>query len=44
MPLVANPMRFDGQRAVADQPPPGLDEHGDALRAALAAGTAWPAR
>ena len=44
MPLVANPMRFDGQRAVADQPPPGLDAQGDALRAALAAGPGWPAR
>ncbi len=44
MPLVANPMRFDGQRAEADQSPPGLDAHGDALRAALAAGEGWPAR
>jgi crotonobetainyl-CoA:carnitine CoA-transferase CaiB-like acyl-CoA transferase len=40
MPLVANPMRFDGQRAVADQPPPGLDEHGDAIRA----GQTWRPR
>ncbi len=44
MPLVANPMRFDGQRAEADQPPPGLDAQGDALRAVLAAGPGWPAR
>ena len=44
MPLVANPMRFDGQRAIADQPPPGLDEHGDALREALAQRSGWPAR
>jgi crotonobetainyl-CoA:carnitine CoA-transferase CaiB-like acyl-CoA transferase len=40
MPLVANPMRFDGQRAVADQPPPGLDQHGDAIRA----GQTWRPR
>ena len=42
MPLVAHPMRFDGQRAVADQPPAQLDEHGDAIRAALARGEGWP--
>ena len=44
MPLVANPMRFDGQRAQADQPPPGLDAQGDAIRAALAKGEGWPPR
>jgi crotonobetainyl-CoA:carnitine CoA-transferase CaiB-like acyl-CoA transferase len=44
MPLVANPMRFDGQRAVADQPPPRIDEQGDAIRAALAADAGWPSR
>ena len=44
MPLVANPMRFDGQRAAADAPPPGLDADGEAIRAALAAGRGWPAR
>jgi crotonobetainyl-CoA:carnitine CoA-transferase CaiB-like acyl-CoA transferase len=44
MPLVANPMRFDGQRAIADQPPPGLDAQGDAIRAALAQQAGWPAR
>ncbi len=44
MPQVANPMRFDGQRAMAHQAPPGLDEHGDALRAALASGIGWPAK
>ncbi|MBL0088755.1 MAG: CoA transferase [Ideonella sp.] len=44
MPMVGTPMRFDGQRPVADQPPPHLDEHGDALRAALARGEAWPGR
>jgi crotonobetainyl-CoA:carnitine CoA-transferase CaiB-like acyl-CoA transferase len=44
VPLVANPMRFDGQRALADQAPPGLDQHGNALRAALAASTDWPAK
>ena len=44
MPLVASPMRFDGERAIADQAPPGLDAQGDAIRAALAAGTGWPRR
>ena len=44
MPLVANPMRFDGQRAMADQPPPGLDAQGDAIRAALAQQAGWPGR
>jgi len=44
MPLVANPMRFDGERAIADQPPPHIDEQGDAIRAALAAGPGWPGR
>ncbi len=32
MPMVATPMRFDGQRPVATQPPPRLDEHGDEVR------------
>jgi crotonobetainyl-CoA:carnitine CoA-transferase CaiB-like acyl-CoA transferase len=40
MPLVANPMRFDGQRAMAEQAPPQLDQHGDALRA----GQTWKPR
>ncbi len=44
MPLVASPMRFDGERALAEQPPPGLDAQGDAIRAALARGGGWPAR
>jgi crotonobetainyl-CoA:carnitine CoA-transferase CaiB-like acyl-CoA transferase len=44
MPTIPNPMLFDGQRAMADQPPPRIDEQGDAIRAALAAGTGWPAR
>ncbi len=44
MPMVATPMRFDGQRPVADQPPPALDAHGEAVRAALAAGIGWPPR
>jgi hypothetical protein len=26
-PMVANPMLFDGQRPVADLPPPALDAH-----------------
>ncbi|MBL0148100.1 MAG: CoA transferase [Ideonella sp.] len=44
MPMVGTPMRFDGQRPVADQPPPHLDEHGEALREALARGEGWPGR
>jgi crotonobetainyl-CoA:carnitine CoA-transferase CaiB-like acyl-CoA transferase len=44
MPQIANPMRFDGQRAMADQPPPGIDAQGDAIRAALARGEGWPKR
>jgi crotonobetainyl-CoA:carnitine CoA-transferase CaiB-like acyl-CoA transferase len=40
MPLVANPMRFDGRRALAPTPPPELDQHGDAIRA----GQAWTGR
>lgn len=40
VPMVANPMRFDGRRAVADTAPPLLDEHGDAVRA----GAAWRPR
>ncbi len=42
MPLVANPMRFDGRRAIADQPPPALDAQGDAIRTALAQQAGWP--
>ena len=44
MPLVGNPMRFDGERALADQPPPALDAQGDAIRAALAQQSGWPVR
>jgi crotonobetainyl-CoA:carnitine CoA-transferase CaiB-like acyl-CoA transferase len=44
IPTVPTPMRFDNERPVADLVPPGLDEHGDAIRAALAAGTGWPSR
>ena len=44
MPQIPNPMRFDGERAMATQPPPKIDEQGDAIRAALAAGTGWPGR
>jgi crotonobetainyl-CoA:carnitine CoA-transferase CaiB-like acyl-CoA transferase len=42
-PTVASPMRFDGERPVADRPPPALDEHGPAIRAALGRGEPWPA-
>ena len=40
VPVVANPMRFDGERAMADQAPPTLDQHGDQIRA----GQAWHPR
>jgi len=40
VPMVANPMRFNGQRALAEQPPPQLDQHGDAIRA----GQTWRPR
>jgi crotonobetainyl-CoA:carnitine CoA-transferase CaiB-like acyl-CoA transferase len=44
VPMVATPMRLDGERPVADLPPPALDEHGEAIRAALAQRKGWPAR
>ena len=44
VPMVASPMRFDGQRAISELPPPRLDEHGNAVRQALASGNGWPAR
>ncbi len=37
-----SPMRFSAAELAADRPPPRLDEHGDAIRAALAAGADWP--
>jgi crotonobetainyl-CoA:carnitine CoA-transferase CaiB-like acyl-CoA transferase len=40
VPMVASPMRFDGERATSDLPPPALDEHGDAIRR----GAAWKPR
>jgi crotonobetainyl-CoA:carnitine CoA-transferase CaiB-like acyl-CoA transferase len=40
--MVATPMRFDGVRPVAPLAPPQLDEHGDAIRAALADQAGWP--
>ena len=40
MPMVANPMRFNGLRPMAEQAPPEIDEHGDALRA----GQTWRPR
>jgi crotonobetainyl-CoA:carnitine CoA-transferase CaiB-like acyl-CoA transferase len=43
VPMVAAPMVIDGQRPVADRRPPRLDEHGEAIRAALDAADAWPA-
>lgn len=41
VPMVANPMRIDGVRPVSRRAPPRLDEHGDAIRAGLADGSAW---
>ena len=38
------PIRFSDAEAAADLPPPRLDEHGAAIRAALAAGADWPGR
>ncbi|MFO1141006.1 MAG: CoA transferase [Amaricoccus sp.] len=37
-----SPMRFSDAAIAADLPPPGLDEHGAAIRAALDAGADWP--
>ena len=42
VPMVPNPMRLDGRRALAPQAPPALDEHGDAIRAAVREGKGWP--
>jgi crotonobetainyl-CoA:carnitine CoA-transferase CaiB-like acyl-CoA transferase len=42
MPMVAPPMRLDGERAVSECPAPRLDEHGAAIRDALARSDAWP--
>ena len=42
-PLVASPVLFDGARAMAGRAPPALDEHGAALRSALARHPGWPA-
>ncbi len=44
VPMVANPMRFDGVRALSELAPPHLDEHGERIRQALGAGAAWPSR
>ena len=41
-PMVASPMRFDGQRPRADLPPPQIDEHGAVVRESLAQGRGWP--
>ena len=42
IPMLATPMRFDGQRPVAPLAPPRLDEHGEAIRQALADQPGWP--
>ena len=41
-PQVPSPVVFDGERAIATVPPPTLDQHGAALRAALAERPGWP--
>jgi crotonobetainyl-CoA:carnitine CoA-transferase CaiB-like acyl-CoA transferase len=40
--LVRPAVQFDGQRATAVRPAPLLNEHGAAIRAALAGATHWP--
>jgi crotonobetainyl-CoA:carnitine CoA-transferase CaiB-like acyl-CoA transferase len=42
IPMLATPMRFDGQRLVAPLAPPQLDEHGKAIRQALIDHPGWP--
>lgn len=42
VPMVAQPMRLDGQRPQALRPPPALDADGESIRTALAAGHGWP--
>ena len=37
-----SPMRFSAASIAADLPPPRLDEHGNAIRAALDGGADWP--
>lgn len=44
IPMVANPMRIDGERVTAERAPPRLDEHGDSIRAGINDGSAWLAR
>jgi crotonobetainyl-CoA:carnitine CoA-transferase CaiB-like acyl-CoA transferase len=38
-----SPLRFSDAETAADRPPPRPDEHGPAIRAALDAGSGWPA-
>jgi crotonobetainyl-CoA:carnitine CoA-transferase CaiB-like acyl-CoA transferase len=42
-PMVAAPVLFDGQRAMAPGAPPSLDQHGPGLRSALRQAPGWPA-
>jgi crotonobetainyl-CoA:carnitine CoA-transferase CaiB-like acyl-CoA transferase len=44
VPMVAQPMRFDGERPVADTPPPALDASGEAIRDHLRRQGGWPDR
>jgi crotonobetainyl-CoA:carnitine CoA-transferase CaiB-like acyl-CoA transferase len=41
---VRPPVQFDGQRATSVDPAPLINEHGNEIRAALAAGAVWPER
>ncbi|HET9067838.1 MAG TPA: hypothetical protein VFN28_04280 [Amaricoccus sp.] len=38
----ASPLRFSDAEIARDRPPPRLDEHGAAIRDALAKGADWP--
>jgi crotonobetainyl-CoA:carnitine CoA-transferase CaiB-like acyl-CoA transferase len=39
---VRPPLQFDGARARSVTPAPLLNQHGEAIRAAIARGEAWP--
>jgi crotonobetainyl-CoA:carnitine CoA-transferase CaiB-like acyl-CoA transferase len=44
VPMVPAPVVIDGARALADQAPPALDEHGAMLQASLDKNPGWPPR
>jgi crotonobetainyl-CoA:carnitine CoA-transferase CaiB-like acyl-CoA transferase len=43
LPMVATPIRFDGERPVSARRPPALDEQGDAIREHIGRSGGWPA-